>query len=110
MISSLWNLWEPTGIRFSKLFYENLKREQEKFFVEQDAKKPREEWTKFEKFPYVDMARAMQKTIVEIRRDERTGEVLTPYHWAGLVLSGNWAMPKVWMEEEVEEKVEEKVL
>ena len=96
-ISSLWN-------RFSKLFYDNLKQEQGKFFVEPDwTKKDRKEWARADKFPYLDMARAMQRTIVRIRRDERTGEVLAPYHWAGLVLSGNWAMVKAWMDGKGEE-------
>ena len=100
MISSLWNIYDDTGIRFSKLFYENLRREKERFFLQPHAEKKREEWEKIKELPYLDMARAMQKTIVEIRKDERSGEVLPPYYWAGLVLSGNWAMPRVWIEEE----------
>ena len=107
MISSLWNIHEDTGIRFAKLFYENLGREEERFFVEPQAEKSREEWGRFEELPYLDMARAMQKTVVEIRRDERSGEVLPPYYWAGLVLSGNWAMPRVWMEGRREEESKE---
>ena len=34
LISSLWNIHADVGIRFSKLFYENLKREKERFLVE----------------------------------------------------------------------------
>ena len=94
--SSLWNIHRDIAVRFSKLFYQHLKAQRPQYFHLPPHRRPHLE------SPYVDMARAMQHAIVQIRKSE-SGETLAPYWWAGLVLHGFWALPHAWLPQEAEE-------
>lgn len=86
VVSSLWNIPQPIGIQFSKLFYEHLKQQKPENFKPATS----------HGLAYRDMARAMQHAIINLRKSP-AGETLAPSEWAGLVLNGNWAFPQEWL-------------
>ncbi len=89
VVSTLWNIHEDIGTRFSELFYGHLKQQDARHFKASDG-------NRF--LPYVDMARAMQHAIVGLMTSTG-GRALPPSHWASLVLNGNWALPHAWIQD-----------
>ena len=87
VVSTLWNIHEDIGARFSELFYGHLKEQDARYFKDSNGN---------QFLPYVDMARAMQHAVVGLM-SSTGGRALPPSHWASLVLNGNWALPYAWI-------------
>jgi CHAT domain-containing protein len=88
VIGALWPIQSETGRSFTKIFYE--------YFLKHIDRS--------ELGPIVNLARALQYTVLELKRHDKTS---LPYHWAPFICYGSWfcrRKPGTWQKEADEGK------
>ncbi|KAF8462850.1 CHAT domain-containing protein [Kalaharituber pfeilii] len=77
VVGTMWPIESADGRTFTAAFYDDLVEQSIKL-KDESSSRPR---------PVVDVARALQRAVLEIRDNEETE---APYHWAASTLSGLW--------------------
>jgi len=84
VVSTLWAIDNEDGIQFSRLFYANVEKAEE--LKNSEGSRVR------------DLAKVLQETLLELRKEEAASSGRrTPYHWGAFTLNGFWQMPEAFV-------------
>ena len=88
VVSSLWPIEDEDGIAFANAFYHALmgQRQQQK---DENGK----EVNKYGRKKFIDIAKAAQTAVLQLRMSTPSGEPRAPFHWAAFTVNGLWELP-----------------